>query len=414
MIDVLLEKATRQHLKGHNSRLVLRAIYDAGEISRAALARLTQLTRTTVSEVVADLIEQGLVQEVGQGPAGVGRTPTLLSVVDDARSIVAVDITHSEIQGALLNLRGVIRRQARLPLSGQDGRVALELLFPLLDSLIKAADSPLLGIGISSPGLIDTGSGTVRRAVNFDWHNLPLRAMVQERHNVPVYIANDGHMLALAEYMFGQGQNASPLVTIKVGRGIGAGIMLNGQLLSSEAFGAGEIGHVVVERNGPRCNCGNLGCLEAIANVSAVVERAQTLARHNPNSLLHQFAPTADAITVDTINQACQAGDPAARQLIVDVGRYLGIAVANLIAVLGARRVVVTGRIAPFGQVLREAIEAETRRLILPDLADMTEIEVLAQGPDTVLLGAAALLLTNELGLARLVRRQPKDEAIAA
>ena len=126
MIDVLLEKATRQHLKGHNSRLVLRAIYDAGEISRAALARLTQLTRTTVSEVVADLIEQGLVQEVGQGPAGVGRTPTLLSVVDDARSIVAVDITHSEIQGALLNLRGVIRRQARLPLSGQDGRVATD------------------------------------------------------------------------------------------------------------------------------------------------------------------------------------------------------------------------------------------------------------------------------------------------
>jgi N-acetylglucosamine repressor len=237
--------------------------------------------------------------------------------------------------------------------------------------------------------------------------------MVQERHNVPVYIANDGHMLALAEYMFGQGQNASPLVTIKVGRGIGAGIMLNGQLLSSEAFGAGEIGHVVVERNGPRCNCGNLGCLEAIANVSAVVERAQTLARHNPSSLLHQFAPTADAITVDSIAQACQAGDQAARQLIVDVGHYLGIAIANLIAILGARRVVVTGRIAPFGQVLREAIEAETRRLILPDLANMTEIEVLAQGPDTVLLGAAALLLTNELGLARLVRRLP-DQAIAA
>ncbi|HEU5101482.1 MAG TPA: helix-turn-helix domain-containing protein, partial [Roseiflexaceae bacterium] len=138
-MEYVLEKATRQHTRGHNSRLVLRKIYDAGEISRAALARLTQLTRTTVSEVVAELIDQGLVQEVGQGPVGVGRTPTLLSVVDDARSIVAVDITHREIQGALLNLRGAIRRQARLPLSGQDGHVALELLFPLLDSLIKAA-----------------------------------------------------------------------------------------------------------------------------------------------------------------------------------------------------------------------------------------------------------------------------------
>jgi predicted NBD/HSP70 family sugar kinase len=412
-VEYVLEKATRQHLKGHNSRLVLRAIYDAGEISRAALARLTQLTRTTVSDVVADLIEQGLVQEVGQGPASVGRTPTLLSVEDDARSIVAVDITHSKIQGALVNLRGAIQRQAQLPLSGQDGRMALELLFPLLDSLLKAASSPVLGIGISSPGLIDTTSGTVRRAVNLDWHNLPLRAMVQERHNLPVYIANDGHMLALAEYMFGQQQSVSPLVMIKVGRGIGAGIMLNGQLLASESFGAGEIGHVVIERNGPRCNCGNFGCLEAIANVAAIVERAQALAQHTPGSLLRQLAPAAEAITIDMIAQACQAGDQSARELIADVGGYLGIAVANLIAALGARRVVVTGRIAPFGQVLRDAIEAQVRQLILPDLAAMTEIEVVAQGPDTVLLGAAALLLTNELGLARLVRRQ-LDQVIAA
>jgi N-acetylglucosamine repressor len=413
-VEYVLEKATRQHTRDHNSRLVLRKIYDAGEISRAALARLTRLTRTTVSEVVTDLIEQGLVQEVGQGPTGVGRTPTLLSVVDDSRSIVAVDINHGEIQGALVNLRGAIRQQARLPLSGQDGSTALALLFPLIDSLIKATGSPLLGIGISSPGLIDAASGTVRRAVNFDWHDLPLRTMVRERYSLPVYIANDGHMVALAEYMFGRGPNTSRLVTIKVGRGIGAGIMLNGQLLSSETFGAGEIGHVVVERNGPRCNCGNFGCLEAIANVSAIVGRAQAIARQNPASLLHQFAPAVEAITVDTIIQACQAGDQAARQLIVDVGRYLGIAVANLIAILGARRVVITGRIAPFGQVLREALQEEIRQLLLPDLAEATEIEVVAQGPDTILLGAAALLLTNELGLARLVRRQPHDEAIAA
>jgi N-acetylglucosamine repressor len=413
-VEYVLEKATRQHTRDHNSRLVLRKIYDAGVISRAALARLTRLTRTTVSEVVADLREQGLVQEVGQGPAGVGRTPTLLSVVDDARSIIAVDITHGELQGALMNLRGAIQRQATLPLSGPDGTTVLALLFPLLDSLIKAAGSRLLGIGISSPGLIDAASGTVRRAVNFNWQDLPLRAMVQERYQLPVYIANDSHMVALAEYMFGRSQSNSPLVTIKVGRGIGAGIMLNGQLLSSGSFGAGEIGHVVVERNGPRCNCGNYGCLEATANASAIVGRAQTIARQNPASLLHQFAPTIDAISIDTIMQACQAGDQAARQLILDVGRYLGVAVASLIAILGARRIVVTGRIAPFGQILCEAIQREVGQLLLPDLAEAAEIEVLEQGPDTVLLGAAALLLTNELGLARLVRRQPHDQAIAA
>ncbi|MCG8348160.1 MAG: ROK family transcriptional regulator, partial [Chloroflexales bacterium] len=233
-----LEKATHQHIKDHNSRMLLRAIYDAGEISRANLARLTRLTRTTVSEVVAALISAGFVEEVGHGPIGIGRTPTLLSVAEDARTIVAVAITSNEIQGALINLRGVVRREARLPLAGEDNSSVQALLFPLIDSLVKAAASPLLGIGISSPGLIDSANGMVRRAVNFNWQNLPLRTLVQQRYSLPVYIANDCHMTAMAEYMFGDRQYGPNLVALNVGDGIGAGIVLDGQLLSSDTFGA--------------------------------------------------------------------------------------------------------------------------------------------------------------------------------
>src|SRR5215207_11581691 len=112
----LLKKATRQHTKDHNSRLILQTIYDGGQMSRADLSRLTHLTRTTVSEVVGELIEQGLVEEVGQGPSSVGRTPTLLSLVDDSRHVIAVNIMNSELQGAIISLRGVIRHRAQLPL----------------------------------------------------------------------------------------------------------------------------------------------------------------------------------------------------------------------------------------------------------------------------------------------------------
>jgi predicted NBD/HSP70 family sugar kinase len=235
--------------------------------------------------------------------------------------------------------------------------------------------------------------------------------MVRERYRLPVYIANDGHMLALAEYMFGEGQDAPNLVAIKVGQGIGAGIVLHGQPLASDTFSAGEIGHVVVDQRGARCRCGNSGCLEALANIPAIIRRAQESARGDPHSLLHGFAPSPEAITLDSVRQAFLAGDPAVRQIIVDTGCYLGVAVAHLLAILGIRRIVITGRIAAFGTVLRDSIQAEVARRVLPDLAETAEIEVLPQGGDAILLGAAALLLTNELGLARLVRRQSPDKS---
>lgn len=408
------EKATRQHTRDHNSRLVLQTIYDSGVVSRAELARLTGLTRTTVSEVVSNLIEQGLVEERGYGPSGGGRTPTLISVVDDARLIVAVNITATELQGAVVNLRGGFEHRARLPLADSDGAVVLAQLDPFIGDLVNAASRPVLGIGISAPGLVDTTNGIARQAVNFGWYNVPLQSLLQRRYNLPVYIANDGHTVALAEYMFGQGRRAASLVAVKVGQGIGAGIVLNGRLFTGDEYGAGEIGHVLVEENGLPCKCGNAGCLETVASVHAIVHRAHLLAQHDPDSLLHQCASDRGAITFDTVIQAFRAGDPGVRQIIVAIGRYLGIGVASLIAVLGIRRVVITGRVAPFGQVLCEAVRQEVKRRVLPALAQATEIEVVAQGPDTVLLGTAALLLTNELGLTRLFQHEPHAEEIAA
>ena len=411
---VLAEKATRQHIRNHNSQLLLQMIYDADEISRADLARLSHLTRTTVSEVVRGLIEQGLVKEVGQGPAGVGRTPTLLSVAEDARQIVAVNITAVELQGAIVNLRGVIRQRAKLTLLGQDGDAVLAQLGPFIDGLVQSASSPLLGIGISAPGLIDTTNGIARQAVNFGWHDVPLRNLLQARYNLPIYVANDGHTIALAEYMFGNHQQTTNLVAIKVGQGIGAGIVLDGRLFGGDEYGAGEIGHVVVEEHGLPCKCGNAGCLETVASVPAIVHRAQLLAQVDPSSLLHQFAPSWAEVTLDTVLQACRAGDPAVQQIIVGTGRYLGIGVANLIGALGVRHVVITGRVAPFGQILRDAIQQEVGRRVLPLLAQKTTIEIVMQGPDMVCLGAAVLLLTNELGLTRLLRRDADPLEIAA
>lgn len=399
-MESLLHKATRQHTKTHNSRLVLRTIYDCGQISRAELARITQLTRATISDVVADLIRQGLVEEIGYGATAVGRTPMLLGVVASSRQLIGIDIANGELRAAIVNLRGQISQSTQLSLRDVDGEAIVTLLYEAVDGLLRATTSPLLGIGIGVPGLIDTAGGGVRSAVNLGWHDLPLRDLLQRRYELPVYVANDSHLAALAEYSFGS-QPAEHVVVLLVGRGIGAGIVLNGQIFLGDTGGAGEIGHVVVAEQGQPCRCGNIGCLETVASSRAIVRRAAALAEAQPSSALRRLAAQSEEITLEQIQQALADGDAAARQVIVEAGRYLGIAVAHVVGILNIRRIVIAGQLTIFGTPLLQAIRAEVAARALRILAHETQIELARLGPDAVVLGASALLLTSELGLIR-------------
>jgi predicted NBD/HSP70 family sugar kinase len=405
-VDRLLEKATRQHTKDHNSQLVLRTIYDYDEISRAELARLTRLTRTTVSDVVAQLIERGLVEEVGHGASSGGRTPILLSVNDDSRHLIGVNLIGDDLSGATINLRGEIQRRAGRAFQGRDAESVLALVYDLIDELLGAATSPLLGIGVSAPGLLDTSAGVVRRAVNFGWHDLHLKDLIQSRYRLPVYVGNGSHMAALTEYTLGANQQRTNLVVIHVGQGIGAGIIVRGELFHGDAHGAGEIGHVVVAEDGSLCNCGNYGCLETVADSRAIVQRAQQLACADHASPLRQIAASVDAIDLECVARAFFAGDHAVRQIVEETGRYLGVAIANLVGILNIERVVITGPVARFGQPLRDTVEREMLKRSLPALAQATEVAVVEERPDTALLGISALLLNYELGLPRLAARR--------
>lgn len=393
------QKVTPKRARTHNSRLVLKTIYDRGQISRADIARVTRLTRPTVSDVVADLMEKGLVEEVGHGPSAGGKPPILLSVADDSRHLIGLDLARGDFRGAVINLRGKTQHRISLPLCGRNGDAALALAYELVDALVEVASSPLLGIGAGAPGLVDAVNGVVHQAVNVDWRDVPLRSLLQKRYDLPVYVANDCQVAALAEYTFGSGNSAKDLVVINVGWGVGAGIVLNGQLFHGNPFGAGEIGHVVVLEDGERCQCGSFGCLETVASRRAIVRQAQAIAQNDPHSLLHQFAPSPEAITLDAVLQAFEAGDKVVRQVIHEVGRSLGIAAANLVGVLGSCRILIAGSVTCFGQFLLDTIQEEMYRRSLLALARNTEIGIVSLGPDIVLLGASALLLPHELGL---------------
>ncbi len=394
-----LQKATQQQTKTHNSRLVLKAIYDQRHISRADVSRLTSLTRTTVSDLVTELQGKGLVQEIGYGQSKGGRSPILLSVIDDARHLIGIDLENDELRGAVVNLRNEIISSASLPLNSREGDEALTLLYELVDSLIATTDKPLLGIGVGTPGLVDPGNKVVLRAVNLNWRGMPLGDLLQERYHLPVYVANDSQLAALAQYMFGANQYDGDLIVVKVGTGIGAGIILGGRLFHGDRFGAGEIGHISVVEDGQQCRCGNFGCLETVASTPAIIKRVHALAQSTSGSGSDSLAGTADELTLNAVQEAFNAGHPAATQAVHEAGRYLGIAAANLVGTLNVHRIVFLGAIAVFGMPLQDVIRQEMLRRVLPVLAQDTEIELIYLRPEMVILGASALLMSHELGL---------------
>ena len=322
-------KATHRQTRVHNERLVVRTLYDLGPISRAEVARLTGLTRTTVSDVVATLLEDGVVREVGRGPSSGGKAPILLQVDDDARLVVGLDLGEEQFAGSLVNLRGEIRRSVELPVDGRDGDAALGLVFELLDRLLDGSTAPLLGIGIGTPGLVDSRTGTIRRAVNLDWRDLPLGSIVAERHAVPVNVANDSQAAALAEYTYAGGDRVPNLIAIRVGRGVGAGLILRGALFQGDGSGAGEIGHVVVDPTGEACRCGRTGCLETIAGMRAIEARAATITGH--------------ATDLAAIRKALAAGEAWALEIADAAGAALGRSIAGLVGALDVQRIVLLG-----------------------------------------------------------------------
>ncbi|MET0771700.1 MAG: ROK family transcriptional regulator [Candidatus Limnocylindrales bacterium] len=385
----LPSKATHQATREHNVRLVLRALANLGPISRADIARRTQLTRTTVSDVVTQLSGAGLVQEVGRGPSSGGKAPILLQIPRDARQLVGVHVGDGHVRGAIVNLAGDVSHRERVELPARDGASALASLEGLIDRLIGHASGVPLGIGIGTPGIVETATGTVRWAVHLDWRDLRLGPRLQARTGLPVYVANDSQAAALAEWTFGGHSTARAMVAVRVGTGIGAGIVIDDRLYQGDGAGAGEIGHTTVTTNDIRCRCGRTGCLETVASMPATLERVRIAMGAATRPELGEAV------------EAFHAGRPGVRAAVLESALYIGRALGALIDTLDIRHIVLIGPMTTFGQEWFATVREEAQRTALPLLAERTRITLGNLGPDVQELGAAALLMTAELGLSR-------------
>ncbi len=374
--------------------MVLKMVLDHERISRAEIVRLTRLTGTTVSEIVSDLIHEGLISEIGVGPSQGGKSPILLGLVEDSRWLIGLDLSQNEFRGAVVNLRGKLRDVVAVPVADSRRMDALPLVYQILDRLISATGQPLSGIGVGAPGLVNTREGLVVNAVHLDWRNLPLTHLLEERYRLPVCILNDCHAAAIGESAYGKDSRKNQnLLLINVHHGIGAGLIINGEIFYGDSGFAGEIGHVVVmPEGGEVCRCGKRGCLETVASAEALIRQARELARDCPDSgLPHDI----EQVNLDRIEEVFNAGNFLVRDLVLKSAEHIGIAISHAVGLLNIQRVVLKGDMTRFGDAWLNRIRAVMLDYSLAPQMENTRVEMGQLGGNAVILGAAAVFAND-------------------
>lgn len=364
-------KVLPEHARVHNRSLVLQTLYGSGQQSRADVARSTGLTRVTVSDLVAELMEDGLVVELGRREAAPsenvhrGKPAILLDIDRAAFHIIGIDLgDYSVFRGAVLDLGGHILQRAEVALDGSTGDAASAKAFALIERLLGQATAPILGIGVGSPGIVDD-AGVVLSAPNLGWADELLQASIAARFSLPVVVVNDANAAVLAEHSFGDAEGDTMLV--KVGHGVGAGLLLGGVQLFGSRFTAGEIGHVVVDPDGALCSCGKSGCLETWLAIPRLDAR---------------FAVATTSADRDAV--------------LREAGERLGIALAPVVGALGLTEIVLSG---PYldGPLAEAAATTLRARTMAAPGSELT-LRMTTLGDDIVLRGAAVAVLSKQLG----------------
>ncbi|WP_091229419.1 ROK family transcriptional regulator [Microbacterium sp. 3J1] len=361
-------KALPEHNRVRNRAMLLQTLFHEGPRSRADIARGSGLNKVTVSTIVGELIDQGILVEAGHvGGGRVGKPATLVALDEDSRSIISLDLSDAlSFRGAVMNLRGEVSHQRETEVLTERGDAAIERAMELAEELLAVAPAPVLGIGVGSPGMVDR-AGVVRYAPHLGWFDADLRGPLADRFGIPVHVVNDANGMALAVHTFRENDGRSILI-VTIQRGAGAGLIVGETLVDGVDFAAGEIGHVVVDpRRETECLCGRNGCLDSIVAVPQVRRRLD---------------------------------DGEHRDAVMDdAAEALAAALAPIVSLLGATRVVLVGP----QDILDDDFAGRTRRHLtdrtFPATTSQIGVDIGSDGGLLALQGPVVAVLSAELGI---------------
>jgi predicted NBD/HSP70 family sugar kinase len=386
-----LPTADAAGMRTQNSTLVLRLLWRERQISRADIARLTGLSPSTVSAIVTELEEAGLVREIGAGTSRGGRRPVLVGFRDDAYALVGVELGATHVSAVLTDLRGNVRafRDTHVAVR-EDPKAALATARSLVDAVLtseRVSRKRVVGIGVAVPSPVHPERpGKLSTLILPAWADFDVQQTLADAFDLPVLVDNDANLGALSERFWGAGAGGEDLAFIKVATGIGSGHIINGALYRGSGGTAGEIGHIAIDPNGPPCVCGSRGCLGTIIGSEPLLARARVLwgkKKKNP--------------TVNDIVTGARSGDPVARTLVDEVGHSLGIVVAGVLNLLNPSIVVLGGEITSVGDLLLDPLRASIRARAMSTSLAETQIVASRLGARSIAVGAATLVLDAAL-----------------
>lgn len=380
------------NVRNFNKHAAVDLIRFAGRgISRTDLAEQLGLTKAAVTSIVNDLISNQIILETESRSTASGRPPVVLEVNPNQGFVAAIDMGAMHLSVALGDFSARILEEVEVPFRIADGpekclQEADRTLRELLDKS-KLSLSALSGIGMGVPGPVIADEGLVMAPpIMPGWDRFPIRETLEKKWKVALTLNNDAELGALGEWAFGAGRGEKNLAFIKVGSGIGAGLIINQQIYGGTTGSAGEIGHLTIDENGPLCNCGNHGCLEAFAGGHAIASQARKLVASGKRTLLSETSM--DSLTAFTVAEAARRGDLPSQEIVKRSGRYIGIAIAGLINLFNPSTVIIGGGVAEAGDLLTTPIRQAVRERSLRASEHGVRITAAMLGRRSSLIGA--------------------------
>ena len=378
-----------------NRSLVLDVIKQHSPMSRAAIAKATSLAKPTVSAIIDDLLAEGLVREIGVAaptPGG-GRPPMLLEFNARSQYILGIQVGVRRTTVVVADALGNELERVELPTPRGNAVSALKKMAAAGMNVLTTAGASrdtLAAVGVCMPGLVDLHSGICLLAPNLAWRNVPVSRTLGDELGVPVYVVNTVDAAIVVEHVQGAAQGVPDVILLYVGRGIGASIITDGRLLHGSAGLAGEIGHCHVPGATEHCNCGKVGCLEAVADGPAI---ARTAVRELRSGRASTLSPMADELRPEDVADAAAQGDELALEVLARSGREVGVAASWLINLFNPQLLLIGGGVAGAGEPFLGPLREAAMEMALPQAAERVRIEPWSMGRDASVRGAVLVAL---------------------
>lgn len=385
--------------KARDRAVIETLVRNLGPLSRAEIRELTHLRWSVVSPIVRELLEESKLLEAGPSSNPMGRKQTLLQLNEEHGFTVAVSFDPENVSAAITTLSPRIRSKVTHPACLSEATEGLiRQMFACVYEVVQQAGVPkdkLRGIGIAAPGLVNVREGTSLFAANLRfWKDVPLKKIFEEEFGLPLVLENSTRARALSERILGAGEGADDMVYIEYGQGIGAGIVIDGNIVFGHDWLAGEFGHIPMVETGAACNCGSFGCLEALVGLSAIEARCRKAVQDGSNSRALEIAEFDPAkITGWTVLEASKLGDKTCIAIVEDLVEYLGLGLSTLVNLFNPAMVVLDERLNLAGEIFLQQVARVVMKQALGNATANLSFRYGKLGSDAALLGAALNVL---------------------